>query len=80
MFDNSDKKYKIMLALNKFVVEQLSRVRSLRNACIESRDTKPKKRTVSLCFTGHEYEYEAISKNGDSISFGGVRCDSIEDV
>lgn len=66
-----------MLALNKFVIEQLSGARSLRNACIESRDTKPKKRTVSLCFTGHEYEYEAISKNGDSISSGGVSCDSI---
>ena len=69
-----------MLALNKFVVEQLSRVRSLRNACIESRDTKPKKRAISLCFTGTEYEYEVIRKNGDSIRFGGVSCDSIEDV
>ena len=69
-----------MLALNKFVIEQLSGARALRYACVESSETKPKKRTVSLCFTGHEYEYEAISKNGDSISFGGVRCDSIEDV
>lgn len=69
-----------MLALNKFVVEQLSGARALRYACVESSETKPKKRTVSLCFTGHDYEYEAISKNGDSISFGGVSCDSIEDV
>ena len=69
-----------MLALNKFVIEQLSGARALRYACVESSGTKPKKRTVSLCFTGTEYEYEVIRKNGDSTSFGGVSCDSIEDV